>query len=94
MNALDDDMKKSVLGEALMDQLKVIHELVSDIPEMKQDLRVLKEDVAVLKQGVSILQTDVSKIKRTLSIVEDVAHAHERDITEHRDRITALHSIS
>ena len=59
-------MRKEVLGDVLMDELKVIREYVQDIPAIKQDVNTIKTDVGELK-------TDVKAIK---AVVKD----HEQRI--------------
>jgi 2-phospho-L-lactate guanylyltransferase (CobY/MobA/RfbA family) len=76
MQSLSDDERKQVLGEVLMDELKAIHELVSDIP-------VIKKDVAQLKDDVSELKDDVKAIKAVVT-------NHSRELKDHEGRISAL----
>ena len=56
---MDDGMRKEVLGEVLMGELRTIHEYVQDIPEIKQTVRsidarliVVEDDMKAIKQVV------------------------------------------
>lgn len=60
-------MRKEVLGDVLMGELKAIREYVQDIPEIKQDVKALKNDVDEFK-------TDMKAVK---AVVKD----HEERIT-------------
>ncbi len=42
MHNMDDETRREVLGEALMDELKLIREYVQDVPQMKTDLAAVK----------------------------------------------------
>ncbi|OVE79310.1 hypothetical protein BVY00_00580 [bacterium G20] len=64
---MDDEMRKEVLGEVLMDELKAIREYVEDIPAIKRDVNTIKNYVDELK-------TDVKAIKA-------IAKEHEQRIT-------------
>jgi len=56
MRNISDQTRKEILGELLMDELKIIHEYLKDLPEMKQDIQQLKEDVAVLKADMKVIK--------------------------------------
>jgi hypothetical protein len=61
---MDDETRKGVLGEAIMDELKAIRELVSDVPVISRKVSKLEEDVAILKTDVVTIKavvTDHSK---------------------------------
>lgn len=63
MQSLDDDERKAILGEVLLDELKAIRGGISNLPtrpefnELKADVEELKADVKVIKAVV----TDHSK---------------------------------
>lgn len=63
---LTDKERREVLGEVMMDELRIIREYVSDIPVMKKDIATLKEDVSELKSDMKTVKT--------------VLRDHERDI--------------
>jgi hypothetical protein len=64
---MDDENRKEVLGEALMDELKVIREYVSDIPHIKKKVNRIDARLQVLE----------SYDKATRLVVKD----HETRIT-------------
>lgn len=66
MISLNDEERREVLGEILMDELKAIHECVADIPVIKADIAMLKEDV--------------SELKDDMKVVKVVLRDHEKDI--------------
>lgn len=53
MMSLNDDERREVFGEVLMDELRVIREYLSDIPIIKKDVRELKQ---ITKEHTQILQ--------------------------------------
>ena len=70
MQSLDDDERRAILGEVLADQLQVILEYVSDIPEMKRDIAVLKTDVTELKSDMKIVKLTLIDNDRRLERLE------------------------
>ena len=66
MHDMDDETRKEVLGEALMDELKAIREYVEDVPAIKSELHQVK--------------ATVDEINNRLAVVETVIRDHERDI--------------
>lgn len=64
---MDDKMRKEVLSEVLMDELKAIREFVEDIP--------------VIKQKVTKIEVDMGEVKTDLKAVKAVLKNHEQRIT-------------
>lgn len=60
-------MRKEVLSEVLMDELKAIREFVEDIP--------------VIKQKVTKIEVDMGEVKTDLKAVKAVLKNHEQRIT-------------
>lgn len=65
MYDIGDDSRKTVLGEALFDELKAIRELVTDVPVMAKDISVLKHDVAQLKSDMIVVKAAVKDLSTT-----------------------------
>lgn len=63
---MNDDMRKEVLGEVLMDELKAIHEYVKDIP-------LIKKTVGEIDERLKTVETDVKVIKA-------VVREHDKEI--------------
>lgn len=63
---MDGDMRKEVLGEVLLDELKAIREYVEEIPEMKKTL-------SKMDGRLENLETDMSAVNAVL-------HGHETDL--------------
>ncbi|MDZ7786180.1 MAG: hypothetical protein U5L95_03600 [Candidatus Saccharibacteria bacterium] len=61
MHDMDDDSRRKVLGEALMDELKAIREYVEDIPSMKQNVQEIKSDVDELKSDMKVVKSVVTE---------------------------------
>ena len=76
MHSLDDETRKQVLGEVLMDELKVIREYLEDVP--------------IIKQKVTKLETDVEELKSDMKIVKAAIVDHSRELNEHGVRLGAL----
>ncbi len=63
MQSLDDEERKLVLGEVLVDELRAIREGIADLPtrtefnELRDDVTELKSDMKVVKAVI----TDQSK---------------------------------
>lgn len=78
MHNMDDETRKQVLGEALMDELKVIREYVEDIPEIKKDVVDIKERVITLEGDMKVVKaavTDQSKeLKRHALGIRQLKH--------------------
>lgn len=66
-------MRKEVLGEVLMDELKAIREYVQDIPVIKQDVAEIKQDVAVLKTDVKAIKAVVREHETGIKILKQKA---------------------
>ncbi len=71
---MDDEQRRGILGEVLMDELRIIQEYVQDIPDMKHqlesvdgrlanvesDMKVVKKIAGLHSQEIRDLQTKVS----------------------------------
>jgi 2-phospho-L-lactate guanylyltransferase (CobY/MobA/RfbA family) len=73
---MDDEMRKEVLGEVLLDELKAIREYVSDIP--------------AIKRGVAILTDDVEEIKTDIKAIKSVVKDYSRQLDEREKEIQQL----
>lgn len=66
MYDMDDYTKKAVMGEALMHELKAIHECVEDVPDIKSELHQVK--------------ATTDEINSRLAVIESVVRDHEHEI--------------
>lgn len=73
MHDIGDENRKTVLGEALFDELRAIRELVSEVPAISRDVKLLKEDVEILKD-------DVATIKSVIKHQSVTINRHDREI--------------
>lgn len=80
MYDIGDDSRKTVLGEALFDELKAIRELVSEVPTISRDVRTLKEDVEILK-------SDVATIKSVIKHQSVKINRHDFEIKELQTKV-------
>ena len=76
MQDLTDDERKAVLGNVLMDELKVIREYLQDIPE--------------IKQRVTHIEGDVSKLKEDMQIIKAAVVDQSKQLNDHEHRIGDL----
>lgn len=74
MMSLNDDERREVLGEVLMDELRVIREYVSEIPLIKKDVAELKliaeEHTQILQRHDVLLRVhgrDIEQLKAKLA---------------------------
>jgi len=67
MQGMNDDERRQVLGEVLMDELKAIREYVQDIPAIKQDVQQLKTDVDEIRPDVKVIKAAVTDQSRQLA---------------------------
>lgn len=72
MQSLSDDERKSILGDVLSDELKVILEYVKEMPSLQQELHQV--------------HATVSEISDRLQIIEHVAKEHESEIRQLKRR--------
>lgn len=73
MQSLNDDERKEVLGNVLADELKAIHEYVSEIPLIKQELHQVK----------AITLDNNERLK----VLEQVVKGHEKDLKYLKSKI-------
>lgn len=66
MQNMDDQARKEVLGEVLMDELKAIREYVEDVPQIKAQ--------------VHKINATVNEINDRLVVIETVVRDHEHEI--------------
>ena len=59
MQSLTDDERRLVLGEILVDELKVSREYVQDVPE-------IKDRVTSIDDRLKVVETDVKIIKKVV----------------------------
>ena len=64
MHNLDDEDRKAVLGEVLMDELKVILEYLEDVPIIKQKVTRLESDVGELKADMKVVKAAITDQSR------------------------------
>jgi len=67
MPGLNDDERRQVLGEVLMDELKAIREYVQDIPAIKHDVQRLKTDVDEVRDDVKVIKAAVTAQSKQLA---------------------------
>ncbi len=80
MQNLDDEDRKAVLGEVLMDELKIIREYLEDIPVIKQDVKQLKQDI--------------DELKSDMKAVKVIAKDHSKHLGSHEIRLTRLETTA
>ena len=51
---MDDETRRQVLGEVLMDELRVIREQTSEIPAIKRRLDTMGDDISQIKDDVHV----------------------------------------
>ena len=71
---MDDDMRKEVLGEALMGELQAIREYVADIPLIRAELREVKETTESIDARLGFMETlnlknaqEIRELKRNVA---------------------------
>lgn len=79
MQDLSDDDRKTVLGEVLMDELKVIREYLEDIP-------VIKQKVTSIDERLSVVESDMKVVKAVLT-------DHSQQLQDHETRITRIEAV-
>lgn len=74
MMSLNDDERREVLGEVLMDELRVIREYVSDIPIVKEKVsrleQIAEEHTQILQRHDVLLRIhdrDIEQLKAKLA---------------------------
>ena len=70
MQHLNDDDRKAVLGEVLMDELKVIRKHL-------ERLLPVPQQIAAIHERLGVLETDVKVIKAAVTDQGRQAHDHE-----------------
>lgn len=73
---LTDKERLEILGEAFMDELKVIREYLSDIP--------------IIKQRLSNIEVRLDKIEYRLENVERLVIEHDKDLTIIKQKLALL----
>jgi len=79
MQNLNDDERKEVLGEVLADELKVIHELVKEVPN--------------INSKVNKIDKDVTELKNDMKVIKAVVTEHSKQLKDHELRITHLETV-
>lgn len=77
---MDDETRKEVLGEALMDELKAIREYVSDIP-------AIKSTIVQMDGRLGRLETDMGAVKALLRVHDDEIKMNAKEIKAVKARI-------
>jgi hypothetical protein len=72
MQSLSDDERKSILGNVLSDELRVILEYVKEVPSLQRELHQV--------------HATVSEISDRLQIIEHVVKEHESEIRQLKRR--------
>jgi len=78
MHEMDDDTRREILGEALMDELKTIREYVADLPAMRSDLTELKADVMELKEDVQVIRAVVTNHSQKIRDLDERLGGEQR----------------
>jgi len=80
MIELSDKDRREVLGEVLLDELKIIREY----------LETVSKDTPVIKQKIIDLEDDMFEVKNDLKAIKAVIKDHSRELQNHERRITRL----
>lgn len=67
MHDIGDENRKTVLGEALFDELRAIRELVSDVPTISRKVTKLEQDVEILKDDVATIKSVIKHQSVTIN---------------------------
>ena len=67
MQSLNDDERREILGEVLLDELRVIREYVQDIPGMKQQIHEINERLIVVEGVVNAHEFDIRQLRQQLA---------------------------
>ncbi|MBX6333937.1 hypothetical protein IRY61_01185 [Candidatus Saccharibacteria bacterium] len=59
MHDIDDETRKEVLGEILMDELKAIREYVEDVPKMNQKVHQISATLDEVNERMAVLEAVV-----------------------------------
>jgi len=87
MHDMDDETRKAILGEALMDELKAIRECVQDVPTIKNDVQALRADTEELKSDMKVVKAAVRDISSNLRSVESTTTKHDRTLRVLKQKI-------
>jgi len=79
MQELDDDGRKDILGEALMDELKVIREYLADIP--------------IIKQTLAKVEARLEQLEADMVVIKAIAKEHSVQLDNHEVRIRKLERV-
>lgn len=77
---MDDEMRKEVLGEVLMDELKAIREYVQDVP-------VIKQTVERIDDRLEVVESDVKAIKAVVTDHSRQLQRHEVEIKDLKQKV-------
>lgn len=81
---MDDDTRKPVLGEALLDELKAIRENTDEIPAMKLKIHSMDDRLEVVETDVKVIKAAVRDISQKLNTVQNQVNTHELKFLKHR----------
>jgi 2-phospho-L-lactate guanylyltransferase (CobY/MobA/RfbA family) len=92
MISLTDKERRELLGELLMDELRVIREYLSDIPHIKQDIEELKQSANKHTQTLQENSYELSLALRCLKHHDELIERHDRDIKWIKPRLAQSNS--
>ncbi len=74
---MDDETRREVLGEALLDEFKAIREYLEDIPTIKAEVRALRVDVDELKSDVKVIKSAVRHTSQEVRGIGETVGDHD-----------------
>lgn len=89
MQDLNDDERKQVLGEVLMDELKAIREGIADLPT-RQEFKGLEAKVDGLADDVTVLKAAVTDQGKELRAVAGTVNGMDQRLGRAEGRLDAL----
>ena len=67
---MDDEMRKEVLGEVLMDELKAIREYVEEVPKIRQTVDQIDKNLEEVQTDVKVIKTVVKEHEQRITDLE------------------------
>lgn len=77
---MDDETRREVLGEALMDELRAIRENTDEIPAIKHRLEHVDERLTVAQSDMKVVKAAVRDISSKLVVIDHRLDDHDRAI--------------
>lgn len=94
-NAEDmDNRYHQVMHQKQQDTLDAILEYVRDIPAMKSDISLLKDDMRSVKFDVKLLQIDVRELKSDVAVLKTDVAELKSDMKGVKGRLDHIESAS